>query len=85
MGSFVFGRAGRSVGEVEVRVGDRAPMTVATIAAPGGRAWVAHAGLTCAEVEVHALDRRTGSAGKRRAGRIGPPGCGQPRRIITAP
>jgi hypothetical protein len=80
MGSFAYGRAGRRVGEVLVRVGDQAPVTVGTLPSPLGgrdRFWVAHTGLSCAPVSVQALGVRVGNArGKRRSGRIGPPSCG---------
>jgi hypothetical protein len=79
MGSFAFGRAGRSVGEVSVTVGDRAPVTVATLRSPLGgrdRFWVAHAGPACSPVSVQALDVRGKARGGQRTGRIGAPGCG---------
>ena len=82
MGAFAFGRAGRRVGRIEVRVGDRAPVRIGTLPAPippGGRDrfWVIHAGSGCAPVSVQSLGRRSGvPRGKPRAGRIGPPGCG---------
>jgi hypothetical protein len=79
MGSFAYGRAGRRVAEVSVTVGDRAPVTVATLPSPLGgrdRFWVTHAGLGCARVSVQALGVRAGARGARRTGRIGPPGCG---------
>jgi hypothetical protein len=78
MGSYAYGRAGRSVGEVLVRVGDQPPMTVGTLPSPlGGRArfWVAQTGLSCAPVTVQALGVSGKARGKRRSGRIGPPGC----------
>jgi hypothetical protein len=79
MGSFAFGRAGWSVGEVSVTVGDRAPVTVATLPSPLGgrdRFWVAHAGPGCSPVSVQALGVRGKARGGHRTGRIGPPGCG---------
>lgn len=81
LGAFAYGRAGRRVGQVEVRVGDRAPVRLGTLFTPeppGGRErfWVLHAGVSCAPVSVQALGWRTVTPGKRRAGRIGPPGCG---------
>jgi hypothetical protein len=79
MGSFAYGRAGRKVAQVSVTVGDRAPVTVATLPSPQGgrdRFWVAHAGLSCAVVRVQALGVRAGARGTPRSGRIGPPGCG---------
>ena len=79
MGSFAYGRAGRLVANVSVTVGDRAPVSVATLPSPLGgrdRFWVAQAGLSCAVVRVHAPGVRTGVRGTRRSGRIGPPGCG---------
>jgi hypothetical protein len=79
MGSFAYGRAGRKVAQVSVTVGDRAAVTVATLPSPLGgrdRFWVAHAGLSCAAVDVQALGVRAGARGARRSGRIGPPGCG---------
>jgi hypothetical protein len=77
LGSFAFGRAGRSVAQVSVTVGDRAPATVTTLPGPlGGRFWVAHAGLGCAPVSVQALGSGGQARGKPRTGRIGPPGCG---------
>jgi hypothetical protein len=79
MGSFAYGRAGRRVGEVLVRVGDNAPITVGTLPSPLGgrdRFWVAPAGLSCAPVRVQALGIGGKALGKPRAGRIGPPGCG---------
>jgi hypothetical protein len=72
LGSFAFGRAGRGVDQVEVRVGERAPVTVATLLGPGGRFWVLHTGDACAAVTVRAIAPR---AGKPRSGRIGPRGC----------
>jgi hypothetical protein len=79
MGAFVYGRAGPSVGEVRVRMGDNAPITVGTLPSPLGgrdRFWVAHAGLGCAPVRVQALAIGGKALGKARAGRIGPRGCG---------
>ena len=79
MGAFAFGRAGRRVGQVSVSVGDRAPVTVGTLPSPLGgrdRFWVAHAGLSCAPVRVHALGVHGNPRGAQRSGRIGPPGCG---------
>jgi hypothetical protein len=79
MGSFAFGRAGRGVGQVSVTVGDRAPVAVGTLASPLGRrdrVWVVPAGLSCAPVSVQALGPRGSPSGRRRSGRIGPPGCG---------
>jgi hypothetical protein len=82
MGSFAYGRAGRRVGQVEVRVGDRVPVRIGTLPAPsppGGRDrfWVMHAGNDCARVSVQSLGWASGRPeGKRRKGRIGPPGCG---------
>jgi hypothetical protein len=79
MGSFAFGRAGRKVAHVSFTVGDRAPVTVATLPSPLGgrdRFWVAHAGLSCAPVRVQALDVRGKPRGGKRSGRIGPRGCG---------
>jgi hypothetical protein len=81
LGSFAFGRAGQRVEEVEVRVGDRAPIRLGTLptpSPPGGRDrfWITHAGLDCAPVSVQVLGSRSGAPGKRRTGRIGPPGCG---------
>jgi hypothetical protein len=79
MGSFAFGRAGRSVGQVSVRVGDQAPVTVSTLESPlggRGRFWVTHAGLSCASVSVQALGVRGNPQRTRRVGHIGPPGCG---------
>jgi hypothetical protein len=79
MGSFAFGRAGRSVGEVSVTVGDRAPVTVATLPSPLGgrdRYWAAHAGPACSPVGVQALGVRGKARGGQRTGRIGAPGCG---------
>jgi hypothetical protein len=58
IGSFAFGRAGRAVGRVAVAVGDRAPVTVATLPSPLGRFWVVHAGLSFAPVTVQALGPR---------------------------
>jgi hypothetical protein len=79
MGSFAFGRAGRKVARVSLTVGDRAPVTVATLPSPLGgrdRFWVAHAGLSCGPVSVQALGVRGKGRGRQRTGRIGPPGCG---------
>jgi hypothetical protein len=79
MGSFAFGRAGRKVAQVSLTVGDRAPVTVATLPSPLGgsdRFWVAHAGLSCAPVSVQARDIGGKELGKPRSGRIGPRGCG---------
>jgi hypothetical protein len=79
MGSFVYGRAGRKVAHVSVTVGDRAPVTVATLPSPLGghdRFWVAHAGLSCAPLSVQALGIGGKARGKRRTGRIGGRGCG---------
>jgi hypothetical protein len=82
MGAFAYGRAGRRVGQVEVRVGDRAPERIGTLPAPrppGGRDrfWVMHAGSNCTLVSVQSLGWVSGvPEGKRRTGRIGPPGCG---------
>jgi hypothetical protein len=79
VGSFAYGRAGRRVGEVLVRVGDNAPVTVGTLPSPlGGRArfWVVQAGLGCAPVSVHALGIGGKELGRPRTGRVGPPGCG---------
>ena len=79
MGSFAYGRAGRRVGEVLVRVGDNAPVTVGTLPSPlggRGRFWVAHAGLSCAPVIVQAMGIGGEELGRPRTGRIGPPGCG---------
>jgi hypothetical protein len=79
MGSFAYGRAGARVGHVLLRVGDRAPITVGTLPSPldgRDRFWIAHAGLSCAPVSVQALGVGGQARGKRRSGRIGPPGCG---------
>ena len=80
MGAFVFGRAGRRVGQVEVRVGDRALERLGTLPIPPGgreRFWVIHAGSACAPVSVRSLGWRSGvPEGEPREGRIGPPGCG---------
>lgn len=79
MGSFAFGRTGRKVAKVSLTVGDRAPVTVATLPSPLGgrdRFWVAHAGVSCAPVSVQALGVRGNALGETRSGRIGPPGCG---------
>jgi hypothetical protein len=79
MGSFAYGRAGRSVGQVRVTVGDRTPDTVTTLPSPlvgRDRFWVAHAGLNCAPVSVQALGAPGKALGEVRRGRIGPPGCG---------
>jgi hypothetical protein len=79
MGSFAFGRAGRTVGQVSVRVGDQAPVTVSTLASPlrgRGRFWITQAGLSCASVSVQALGVARNARGSRRSGRIGAPGCG---------
>jgi hypothetical protein len=82
LGAFAFGRAGRRVGQVEVRVGDRVPLRLGTLPTPvppggGERFWVTHAGSSCAPVSVRSLGRRSGlPEGKARRGRIGPPGCG---------
>jgi hypothetical protein len=79
MGSFAFGRAGRKVAHVSLSVGDRAPVTVATLPSPLGgrdRFWVAHAGLSCAPVSVQPLGVRGKPRGGHRSGRIGPRGCG---------
>jgi hypothetical protein len=79
MGSFAFGRAGRRVGEVLVRVGNNAPIAVGTLPSPLGgedRFWFAHAGLSCAPVTVQALGRSGKASDKRRSGRIGGRGCG---------
>ena len=79
MGSFAFGRAGRSVSQVLVRVGDNEPITVTTLPSPRGgrgRFWVAQAGPSCAPVSVQALGIGGQARGKPRTGRIGPPGCG---------
>jgi hypothetical protein len=79
MGSFAFGRTGRSVGQVLVRVGDNAPVTVTTLPSPLGgrdRFWVAHAGLSCAPVSAQGLGVRGKPRGAPRTGRIGAPGCG---------
>jgi hypothetical protein len=61
MDSFAFGRAGRGVGQVSVTVGDRAPVSVGTLASPLGgrdRVWVADAGLSRARVSVRAVGRQ---------------------------
>lgn len=79
LGAFAYGRAGRTVEQVEVRVGDRAPVRVATVRGPPGsrgRLWAFHAGDACTPVSVQALARGTDLPGKRRSGRIGPPRCG---------
>jgi hypothetical protein len=82
MGGFAFGRAGRRVGQVEVRVGDRAPVRLWTLPTPippggGERFWVIHAGSSCAPVSVQSLGWRSGvPEGAPREGRLGPPGCG---------
>ena len=79
MGSFAFGRAGRKVAQVSLTVGERAPVTVATLPSPLGgrdRFWVAHAGLSCAPVSVQALDMRGNPRGRQATARIGPPACG---------
>ena len=79
MGSFAFGRAGRRVARVSLTVGERAPVTVATLPSPLGgrdRFWVAHAGLSCAPVSVQALDMRGNPRGRQATARIGPPACG---------
>jgi hypothetical protein len=79
MGSFAFGRAGRRVAQVSLTVGERAPVTVATLPSPLGgrdRFWVAHAGLSCAPVSVQPLGVRGNPRGGKRLGRIGPRGCG---------
>jgi hypothetical protein len=79
MGSYAFGRAGRGVEQVLVRVGDNPPITVTTLPSPLGgrdRFWVAHAGLSCAPVSVQALGVRGKARGGQRTGRIGPRGCG---------
>lgn len=79
MGSFAYGRAGRRVGEVLVRVGDSAPVTVGTLPSPlggRGRFWVVQAGLGCAPVIVQAMGIGGKELGRPRTGRIGPPGCG---------
>jgi hypothetical protein len=78
MGSFAYGRAGRSVGQVLVRVGGNPPIRVTTLPSPLGgrdRFWVTHAGLSCAPVTVQALGADGQARAKRRSGRIGPPGC----------
>jgi hypothetical protein len=78
MGSFAFGRAGRKVAQVSLTVGERAPVTVATLPSPldgRDRFWVAHAGLSCAPVSVQPLGVRGNPRGEKRTGRIGPPGC----------
>jgi hypothetical protein len=73
LGAFAFGRAGKGVREVELRVVGREPVRATTLQSPGGgRFWVVNAGATCAPVTVRALVR----PGKRRSGRIGPPACG---------
>jgi hypothetical protein len=82
MGAFAFGRTGRRVAQVEVRVGDRAPVRLGTLPMPsppggGERFWVIHAGSACAPVSVRSLGWQPGDPqGKPRTGRIGPPGCG---------
>lgn len=81
LGSFVYGRAGRSVGQVEVRIAHGSPIRLGTLPTPippGGRDrfWIVHAGSACAAVSVQSLGWRSGVPGKRRSGRIGPPGCG---------
>jgi hypothetical protein len=79
MGSFAFGRAGRRVGQVLVRIGDNAPVTAGTLPSPLGgrdRFWVVQAGLSCAPVSVQALGIGGKELGRPRSGRIGPRGCG---------
>jgi hypothetical protein len=79
MGLFPFGRAGQRVAHVSLTVGDRAPVTVATLPSPLGgrdRFWVAHGGLSCAPVSVQPLGVRGNPRGWKRSGRIGPRGCG---------
>jgi hypothetical protein len=78
MGSFAYGRAGRKVGQVSVRVGDQAPVNVSTVVSPLGgrdRFWVTHTGLSCAPVSVQALGVARNARGRQRSGRIGPRGC----------
>jgi hypothetical protein len=78
LGSFAFGRAGRKVAQVSLTVGERAPVTVATLPSPvdgRDRFWVAHAGLSCGPVSVQALVVRGNPRGEKRSGRIGSPGC----------
>jgi hypothetical protein len=82
LGSFAYGRGGRRVGTVRVRVaggrGRKVP-TIYTPSPPGGRErfWLAPLGDRCGKVSVQVLGWRVlRPGGERRGARLGEPGCG---------
>jgi hypothetical protein len=81
LGAFAFGRTGRRVGQVRVRIEGRRPITLGTAFTPippGGRDryWIVPAGSACGRVSVQSLGWREVVPDERRGGRLGERGCG---------
>jgi hypothetical protein len=81
LGAFAYGRAGRRVGQVRVRLGRGRWIRLDTAFTPrplggGDRFWIRPARRGCGAVTVQALGWIDPVPGERRRGRLGEPGCG---------